>query len=221
MILETLKRELETLYEIRVPLALEDFLVTDRDTITRIAAPPPADTHEALFVLDDEDGTAMALFVDETVLDRLADDDPREALHEGNLADFCIALEGVSHFVYVAWRASHDRPVTQLELEVQAEVDKFATSAMLLGRQSAGHVPENLATRLFAPLRLLPGLEADRRERYERANDYAGRFCAGLERRYIRPREGAALTRELRRFYRFDQRQKLKHIESGRVESGR
>jgi hypothetical protein len=149
VLLETLKSELETLYEIRVPLALEDFLITDRRAITRLAAPPPAQSDEALYLLEEEDGAAMALFIDDAVLRRLGADDPREALHEGNLSDFCTALEGVSHFTYVAWRASHDRPVTQLELEMQAEVDKFATSAMLIGRQSAGRVPENLSRRLF------------------------------------------------------------------------
>jgi hypothetical protein len=216
VLLEKLKSELEALYEISVPLALEDFLITDRRAITDLAAPPPAESDEALYVLDEDDGAAMALFIDGAVLRRLGEDDPRETLHEGNLSDFCTALEGVSHFTYVAWRASHDRAVTQLELEMQAEVDKFATSAMLLGRQSAGRVPDNLSRRLFEQVGFLPGLESTQRERYERANDYAGRFCQGLERRYIRAREGAALTRELRRFYRYDQRQKIRHIERGK-----
>ena len=32
--------------------------------------------------------------------------------------------------------------------------------------------------------------------------------------RYVRAREGAGMTRELRRFYRLDPRQKLQHIET-------
>lgn len=212
-LLESLKQELERLYEIEVPLALGDFLLTDRDTVSRLAEPPPADTLETLFLVEDGDGWALGLYVDEQVVGRLAEDDPRRALHEGNLEDFCIALEGVSHFTYVAWRAHHGHPVTQLELEMQAEVDKFAASTMLLGRQSRGRVPANLSRRLFAGARFLPGLAPEQRARYERANAYAGRFCAGLERRYVRAREGAAMTRELRRFYRLDQRRKIRHIE--------
>jgi len=214
--LESIKHELERLYEIRVPLALEDFLFTDRSAVSRLAAAPPADAQEALFLVEDldGDGCAVGLFVDEAVVRRLDDDDPRDALHDGNLADFCIAVEGVSHFVYVAWRAHHDRPVTQLELEMQAEVDKFAASTMLLGRQRAGDVPADLSARLFKEVRFLDGLAPERRERYERANDYAGRFCEGLERRYTKVGEGAGMTRELRRFYRLDQRRKIRHIET-------
>ncbi len=215
MLLESLKRDLERIYEIDVPLALDDFLITDRAAITRIAAPPPAETQEALYLLEDGDDTAVALFIDAQVMSRLEDDDPRDALHEGNLADFCIALEGVSHFTLMAWRAQHDFPVTQLELEMQAEVDKFAASAMLLGRQDNGRVPSDLSRRLFRGVSFLPGLEPECRERYERANAYAGRFCESLERRYVRAREGAAMTRALRRFYRLDQRQKIRHIEAG------
>ena len=214
MLLDALKRELEGIYEIEVPLLVQDFLITDRDAISRLAMAPPADSHEVLYLVEDDDGAAVSLFIDEEVLQRLDDDDPREALHEGNLADFCIALEGVSHFTYLAWRASHDHSVTELELEVQAEVDKFVTSAMLFGRQSRGQVPDCLSQRLFQGAAFLPGLERHRRQRYERANDYAGKFCEGLERRYIRGCEGAAMTRELRRFYRLNQRQKLRHIAS-------
>ncbi|MCH7929016.1 MAG: ATP-binding protein [Proteobacteria bacterium] len=35
------------------------------------------------------------------------------------------SVEGVSHFVLVAERARRELPVTQLELELQAEIDKF------------------------------------------------------------------------------------------------
>ena len=212
MLLEALQRELEGIYEIQVPLAVQDFLITDRDLISHLAVAPPADSHEVLYLLEDDEGASLSLFIDESVMRHLAEDDPREELHEGNLADFCIALEGVSHFTYLAWRASHDHPVSELELEVQAEVDKFVTSAMLFGRQSCGRVPEYLSERLFQRVSFLPGLERHRRVRYERANDYAGRFCEGLERRYIRGCEGAAMTRELRRFYRLNQQQKLRHI---------
>lgn len=214
MLLEALKRDLERLYEIDVPLLLRDFLITDRDTIGRLAQTPPVDTQEALYLVEDGEHTGLALYIDEALMRRLDADDPRADLHEGNLADFCVAVEGVSHFTYVAWRAAHGREVTQLELEMQAEVDKFAASTMLLGRQCAGRVPADLASRLFANVSFRPGLDSEQRERYERANAYAGRFCEGLTRRHMREPGSAAMTRELRRFYRLDQRQKIRHIDA-------
>jgi len=73
-----------------------------------------------------------------------------------------------------------------------------------------------LVTTRFADVDQLHRVDMPGGARHQLTYYGAGSFCAGLERRYIRPREGAALTRELRRFYRLDQRQKLKHIESAR-----
>src|SRR5262249_14875721 len=39
--------------------------------------------------------------------------------------ELCQIIEGVSHFLYVAERARRELPATQLELELQAEVDKY------------------------------------------------------------------------------------------------
>ena len=81
----------------------------------------------------------MALYIDAAVLERLARRDPFDALTHENLADYLTAAEGVSHFVYVAWNTGHDKPVTLLELELQAEVDKYVLGAWLL--RAAGRRP--------------------------------------------------------------------------------
>ncbi len=57
---------------------------------------------------------------------------PLVRLNESNVADYWTALEGVSHFHYFAWNAGHDKPVTLLELELQAEIDKYVASYLLL-----------------------------------------------------------------------------------------
>ena len=75
MLLAALQRELEWIYEIQVPLAVQDFLITDRDAISEIASAPPGGTHEALYLVEDEEGAALSLFIDESVLNRLAEDD--------------------------------------------------------------------------------------------------------------------------------------------------
>ena len=71
--------------------------------------------------------------------------DPLEALDEGNLADYCTALEGVSHFHYLVWSLARGRNVSLLELELQAEVDKYASAVALLTRQRAGRFPGGAA----------------------------------------------------------------------------
>ncbi len=72
------------------------------------------------------------------MLRRLEGANPVGALNEGNLAEYCTALEGVSHFVYSTWRLDRDLPVSLLELETQAEVDKYAVTVFLLADQQGG-----------------------------------------------------------------------------------
>jgi len=44
--------------------------------------------------------------------------------------DCCMLLEGVSHFLYLTWNAHYDRQVSLLDLELQAEVDKFVFAVL-------------------------------------------------------------------------------------------
>ena len=84
-------------------------------------------------------------------------------LHDGNVADYWTALEGVSHFLYLAWNAGHDKPVSLLELEMQAEVDKYVASYWLMRRQFPGRFPAELrrcCSSARASIRALPGARA-------------------------------------------------------------
>jgi hypothetical protein len=122
-------------------------------------------------------------------------------------------LEGVSHFHYVTWSARHDRSVSLLELEVQAEVDKYASALSLLLAQNEGRFPADLFRRLFAACDLLPHLNDEERRRYAEAHRCAARFCERLEARFLRRRQArpAAMLAELRSFYRLGSHAKLRH----------
>jgi hypothetical protein len=155
------------------------------------------------------------VYLEPAVLQRLASADPFEALHGGNIADYWTALEGVSHFVYLAWNATHDRPVTLLELELQAEIDKYVSSLWLLQEQNPNRFPVELHHVLFERTRVDTVLAGDRTELYRRANFYAERFCRRLA-RTLRPSgfsARATAIAELRRFYRLGRERKLRHIE--------
>jgi hypothetical protein len=147
------------------------------------------------------------------VLERLRHRCPLQSLDESNLADYCTVLEGVSHFHYVTWSARHDRSVSLLELEVQAEVDKYASALSLLLAQNEGRFPAGLFRRLFAACHLLPHLSDEERRRYSEAHRCAARFCERLEARFLRRRQArpAAMLAELRSFYRLGSHAKLRH----------
>ena len=206
-----IQQHLQRVYEVDSGYQAVHFLVSERDALPV----PPRDPvpEEELLLQQDDEGLALALYLSAALLERLSDDDPLDRLHEGNLADLCLAVEGVSHFLYVTWNARHDRPVTRLELELQAEVDKYVLSTLLLGRQAGGRVPGGLHGRLFHRCRLATALGHAERQRYHRANRYAARYCRYLQHRYLRAGRLAALVRELRRFYRLRSQAKLRYIE--------
>lgn len=215
MILREIQELIGGIYDVSVAHDVYDFLVTDR---RRLPAAVRADsTDEQLVVASSGvDELGVSLYLDPQLLERLKRADPIEALHEGNVADYWTALEGVSHFVYLAWNSGHDKQVSLLELELQAEIDKYVASWWLLKRQVPERFPAELMRLLFERTRIDPQLAAGREAIYRRASVYAERFCRRIE-RGLRAR-GAANEREvlteLRRFYRLTDARKRAHIET-------
>ncbi|HEV3180632.1 MAG TPA: hypothetical protein VGZ05_09200 [Steroidobacteraceae bacterium] len=210
MLLSRLQNLIGGIYDVSVAHDVYDFLVTDRGRLPAAARSGTAE--EELIVAQSSEGggeVAMSLYLDPALLKRLAREDPLTRLHAGNVADWWTALEGVSHFLYLAWNAGHDKPVSLLELEMQAEVDKYVASYWLLRRQFPGYFPAELRQVLFARTRVDPRVAAERAELYREASRYAEKFCRRLEQTLARKRhsrshgagDGEVLT-ELRRFYR-------------------
>ncbi len=213
-LLDRLQSLLADLYDAPVEHDVRDFVITDPRHAAALqdrAVPPPTD--EQLLIAETDDGVAVTLYLHPEVLRRLDHRCPLRALDEHNLQDYCTALEGVSHFHYVSWSAGCDRHVSLLELELQAEVDKYASALSLLLAQREGRFPVELFQRLFEGGRLLPHLAADERGRYEEAHRFAARFCRRLEERFLRRRQArpGALLAELRSFYRLGRHAKLRH----------
>jgi len=153
---------------------------------------------------------SIALFVDQAALDNLSAHDPGRALDDHNFGDFLLAVEGVSHFIYAVCCARVDRPVTQLELELQAEVDKYVTC--LLVDDPAPTRSTELRRRLFEDCAYEDDLDHDEQARYRAANDNAARYTGYLERTFVAPRRIPEMLAELRRFYRLGLAGKLSQI---------
>jgi hypothetical protein len=204
---------LAEIYDLAATPDVAQFLLTDRESLARFHG--ARSSEEQLIVAQEEDGIALALYIDAAVLERLACRDPFAALTADNLADYLTVAEGVSHFVYVTWNAGFDKPVTLLELELQAEVDKYVLGAWLLREQGRGRFPGELHRALFERARIDPVAAAGRAGLYHMASTYAGRFCRRVAASLARGTRGATreLLAELRRFYRFGNARKLRHIE--------
>jgi hypothetical protein len=212
-VLQALQNLLAGIYDVPLTHDVDEYLMTDRSRL------PPAlrasGGNEQVLVAEDGDTLWLSLFLEPAVLQRLASANPLEALHAGNLADYWTALEGVSHFVCLVWHATHDRPVTLLELELQGEIDKYVSSLWLLREQDPKRFPAELHQLLFQHARVDAILAGDRIGLYRRANDYAARFCRRLAHalRPSGPAARAAAIAELRRFYRLSRERKFQHIE--------
>src|SRR5262249_58423439 len=99
--------------------------------------------------------------------------------------ELCQIIEGVSHFLYVAERARRELPATQLELELQAEVDKY-----IFLSHDAGRFEPRRAARirqiLFDRVTFLHPSGTEPGDRYRMANHLAARFAGRLEASYAR-----------------------------------
>ena len=213
MVLQQLQDLLAGIYDLPMQYRVYDFLFTERERLPQTVR--DSNTDEQVLVRDENGAAAVGLFLEARLLERLAAANPLEALNGGNLADYWTALEGVSHFICLAWNAGHDRGVSLLELELQAEIDKYVSSWWLLRAQDPERYPAELHRLLFERSRIDGRLAGERCQLYREANHYAARFCRRLERQLSlqaagRPRE--ALT-ELRRFYRLSRERKMTHIQ--------
>ena len=161
----------------------------------------------------DDDEVELGLFLDEQAVSNLEENDPARGLDHTNFHDFCLAVEGVSHFIYVALAAAGERSVSALELELQAEVDKFACCLLLAGAGPANDgSARTLRRKLYDEVSYADDLDHDEADRYRVANGEARRYAETLSRNFlVRDRVGDMLA-ELRRFYRLGLDGKLGHI---------
>jgi hypothetical protein len=200
------QRRLESLYALEPVQPVSEFLIPAGE-----AGRYPGGGSRTLLA-QDGDSVSLGVILDEDVSATLAESDPRERLDRLNLGPFCTLAEEVSHFLLLLFCARAARSVTELELELQGEIDKYLSAALLLSLQNEGAVSSRLRGLLFRNYRLLEGLTPERAERYHAANQLADRWCGHLEARYLRGQHFPELVREARRFYRLGQREKLERI---------
>ncbi len=172
---------------------IRPFLVDD-EMLEKIR-PPTAEraADEWVLVRQEDDNIDIAVWIDSAHLEQLAQySNPAIAVSDA-LRSFCAAVEGISHFLFLIERARRNEPLTLLEMEVQAEIDKFMSARMASPGSSAG-----LHRVLFEGSCLQPGLSAEEAERYREATRLARAWCRHLDRL---PHIAAMLDAQ-RRFYR-------------------
>lgn len=172
--------------------AVDDFIRPCADGIDR----------EVLLLKENDDDVEIAVFLPASALDE------RATL---GFDELCQVIEGVSHFVFLVERARRELPLTQLELELQAEVDKYVVFAHDPHdvRRFEPHRAARIRARLFDGACYIDPPGTEKGDRYRLANDLAARFSGILAERFARHGRFEQLVCALRRFYGAGQYEKI------------
>ncbi len=209
--LTVIQSKLEQLYDVNLPYAVTDFVLSDAHVAAQLGG-VGAGAQETLFIREAEDALELSLYLDDAVLARVSQRTRESDWDASELNAWWQALEGVSHFVCVAWRSEHQRRFSVLELELQAEVDKFILTACLLGDEHGMPSLAPLRHLLFHRSHIRAGLCPALQARYYRASALAQRYCHQLQVRHRVWPPDLGLLNEVRRFFRYDERAKERHI---------
>ncbi|MCP5463765.1 MAG: hypothetical protein H7A33_01940 [Deltaproteobacteria bacterium] len=210
---EDIQEHIESLYGIKVGESACDYLI-DRESVLTLIASNQADVTlpKELFLVNNapEDETLeVALFLDHDLQQNLTTHNPLENLSRKNISDFCTLIEGISHFVYYLHKAALEHNITQLEMELQAEIDKFLLLSLLTRCE---HLPTGqLLALLFENYQLHKHLGDEQIERYQQASQLAARFCHKIS-RDIQEKRMPELLQKIREFYPLSQQEKIDSI---------
>jgi hypothetical protein len=178
----------------RIQRELERFYGLERaPNVTRFVREGDQGSREVVLLRESADELEIALVLPP---------ESRRVSEGGALNDVWLQVaEGVSHFIYLAERARVHLPVTQLELELQAEVDKFV---LLLGLSTDS--ARRLLDRMFDSPHFLDPEDSEAGERYRLAHHLAARFVS----RVFVANDRARARERLRSFYRAGQAEKIR-----------
>jgi len=211
-VLTHIQSNLEALYEVSIPHNVLDFLITDKDFAQTVSNTTiKNDVLEQLLIRPNDDCLDISLYLQNDLLSRLEKNHHIYPINKNELHDFWVVLEGVSHFLYLAWNAKYNRPVSQLELELQAEVDKFVSATNSSDKNNLNNMQE-IWELLFSKPEYREDLQEEELQRYQKANDYASQYCLNLITMQNNP--AISMTNELRRFYRLRQQEKISRIDN-------
>jgi hypothetical protein len=189
--LRSIQAQLQAVYRIAAP-DIRQFLI-DGDDVTEVLGEDARTADEWVVIREGPQGVDVGVYISPEYLQRLAAHPHPAAAIPGAFTAYCAATEGVSHFLMLFDRVRREEPVSMLELEAQAEIDKFVSAVL--------HHPDRQQEwwdRLFRNARLADGLSEEEAARYTEAARLAGAFCATL----TQTPHTAALLALLRQFWR-------------------
>ena len=214
MLLSDLQHTLQSIYEIDTRHRVQDYVI--HDPALAAALDQSANSRaipEKLLICEQDGDLHLSLYLDYALVEGLQQAGPTFRSDDPSIVNFWTVLEGVSHFLYVIHRAEFDHEFSLLELELQAEIDKFVIASHLSPRPRRSSLWD-LYDRLYGKWALDGRLEPHEAERYYLASNLAARFARDFTRRQLAGEHPGKIRNNLRRFYRLSHHQKLRAIET-------
>jgi len=216
MLLKKIQQQFEAIYQLPQDLSIEDFVI-NQDTLDRLKERkrnPPSilNPKGMMLLLPEGDELRLAIYLHDQVMNNLHKYNPFLGLNERNIHAFCIMLEEVSHFLYTTWKARHCIQITELELELQAEIDKFIICTFYCLNHGNRTNSLHLKELLFENFSLEKDLSLESKNRYLTASKLALHYCHFLENHFIKKTLFSQMVEEIRKFYRLAQTDKISHI---------
>ncbi len=197
-IARTVQTALERLYQIEEGPPVQPFVMLADEG-----------EREALFFRQSDEGDLEIA----VRLPPLRDDESSKKQGGLEIDSLCQIIEGVSHFVMIAERSRAERETTHLELEIQAEVDKYVVLATAIARPhgtldvARSH---QLRAQLYDDVLFSHAPTTEIGMRYRLANSTAARFVRRLEHEYVKTGRVHEMRAALRRFFSGGQHEKLR-----------
>ena len=205
MLLSQLQNGIERRYDLRIPYAVQQFVCHDEAMLEQLTGNRD-EPDEVLLIQQAHDSLEFTLYLATEILERAENALSSGEINGDDLDSVCTVVEGVSHAVCLLWHAHHDRQLRPLDLELQAEVDKFVLLSSLLKRPGDRR---RLHSRLFKHIRFQPQPGSLLFHRYKTASDRAENYCHWLNTTYMNSGDEHGLATELARFYRMSGNDKL------------
>ena len=190
------------LYAIDTPYRAEDFLTNTH--------PEGSVQYDGALLIKQGPLLELGIYFSPTIQNQIShipEDQNLATIPQGTLNAYLVTAEEISHFHYFLFHSEQGRPVSQLELEIQGEIDRFLLCFLSSKNPETDFEP--LVDTLFEHYRLRQNLAPEQVERYDVASSLAKNFVLKHLRQLKSERHREAMVGFLRRYYRMASREKL------------
>ena len=165
-----METNLQEIYDFKAPTSANNHLV-QKEEVQQLATPHSNQRAMTISYYQNEE-LFIGVYLERELIDRLVVNIPLKHLNEENLDAFCVVAEEISHFHYIIQRSLKNIPLTKLELEWQAEIDKMLLCWRILLCQDQSPSMHGLLDRLYTSCNYI----ASQSDLYMEATYYAQKF---------------------------------------------